>query len=402
LKNTTTSNPPTANDMNGWVAIPNSDAPTYNPGSISQTTWYLRCARRTGCTDYNGESNIIEKAYQSSCGGGNDNTYCNSQGNSSHYEWIKRVTFGSIDNNSGKNGGYGDFTSMSTNIHPGHAQSITLTPGFAGSAYKERWRVWVDWNQDGDFNDYGEKEVQTASRWTVTKTISAPYNAAIGATRMRVSMRYGSYPSSCQNFSEGEVEDYTINVVPQSRQVSSNQLQLIATYELDAVDLTWVNNSGSQNEKFILEKSTDGINFEPIMELASSDSEEMETYIESDDDPLEGNNYYRVKLIYTDQTTTYSNIQRVEVVLSKDELTVFPNPAAYEVFVSMKELAGKSGTLSISNQMGKVVYQRSYQVIPLFADKIELKNMPSGVYFITVLADGRRQITKRLVVIDEN
>jgi hypothetical protein len=38
----------------------------------------------------------------------------------------------------------------------GAANSITLTPGYSGSAYNEYFRVWIDYNKDGDFTDPGE------------------------------------------------------------------------------------------------------------------------------------------------------------------------------------------------------------------------------------------------------
>jgi len=44
-----------------WEQIPNSNSPDYDPGIITKTTWYIRCARRVGCDSYPGESNIIEK-----------------------------------------------------------------------------------------------------------------------------------------------------------------------------------------------------------------------------------------------------------------------------------------------------------------------------------------------------
>ncbi len=44
-----------------WEHIPNSNAPEYDPGPITQTTWYRRCARRSGCVDYVAESNIVVK-----------------------------------------------------------------------------------------------------------------------------------------------------------------------------------------------------------------------------------------------------------------------------------------------------------------------------------------------------
>ncbi len=44
---------------NGWVPIPNSNSPTYSPGCVNVTTYYIRCARRSGCSSYPGESNMV-------------------------------------------------------------------------------------------------------------------------------------------------------------------------------------------------------------------------------------------------------------------------------------------------------------------------------------------------------
>jgi hypothetical protein len=44
-----------------WTPIAGSNSPEYDPGPITQTTWYTRCSRRSGCTEYSGESNIVGK-----------------------------------------------------------------------------------------------------------------------------------------------------------------------------------------------------------------------------------------------------------------------------------------------------------------------------------------------------
>ena len=55
-------------------AIPGATGPTYDPGFITQTTWYVRCSRRVGCSwTVDGESNCIKKEVDNSCppsGGG--------------------------------------------------------------------------------------------------------------------------------------------------------------------------------------------------------------------------------------------------------------------------------------------------------------------------------------------
>ena len=212
LMNTTTNVPPSGNNTNGWVEIPGETGDSYDPGPITQTTWYIRYARNNGCTVYTGASNVVKKQYITSC-----LSYCESEGLDTQYEWIRRVRFKTINNTSGDDNGYGDYTALSADVVPGENRNIRLRPGFSSASYNEYWRVWIDWNQDGDFEDANEQEVQGISFFgsQLVGTISVPNDAAIGVTRMRVSMKYGSYSEPCEIIAEGEVEDYTINVTPQ-------------------------------------------------------------------------------------------------------------------------------------------------------------------------------------------
>jgi len=138
-------------------------------------------------------------------------TYCTASGNNQNYEYISGVQVGSINNSSGASG-YTDFTSISTNATRGASVSLTLTPGFVSSSYTEYWTIWVDWNQDGDFDESNEEVYSNSSRSSVSGSFTVPTTATTGSTRMRVIMKYGSYADSCGTFTYGEVEDYTINV----------------------------------------------------------------------------------------------------------------------------------------------------------------------------------------------
>ena len=139
-------------------------------------------------------------------------TYCASQGNNTNDELIQRVQLGSINNNSGNNGCYADFTSLSTTLVKGTSNTVTITPAWSGTVYREAYRVWIDYNQDGDFNDSGE-QVYNRTRTNasvVSGSFTVPTSALNGATRMRVSMKYNASPTSCETFTYGEVEDYTV------------------------------------------------------------------------------------------------------------------------------------------------------------------------------------------------
>jgi len=144
-------------------------------------------------------------------GGSTAPTYCTSQGNDATYEWIAQVNFGSFTNNSA-GASYTDFTSSTVNLSEG-ANSVSFTPGFSGQAYNEHWKVWIDFNEDGDFTDAGEEVFsQGLSNTTVSGTLTIPAGNAGTTTRMRVSMKYDGTQTSCESFSYGEVEDYTVSI----------------------------------------------------------------------------------------------------------------------------------------------------------------------------------------------
>jgi bacillolysin len=142
-------------------------------------------------------------------------TYCASKGNSVADEYIGRVQIGSINNASTGGAGYSDFTSISTDVTKGSATTITITPTWTGSTYSEGYAVWIDLNNDKDFDDAGELVwSKTASTTTpATGSFTVPASAISGTTRMRVSMKYNAIPTQCEVFSYGEVEDYTVNLV---------------------------------------------------------------------------------------------------------------------------------------------------------------------------------------------
>ncbi|WP_338811956.1 GEVED domain-containing protein [Bernardetia sp. Wsw4-3y2] len=141
-------------------------------------------------------------------------TYCVSKGNNSSYEWIAGVQIGSFSNTSGNDGGYADRTSTTVTLEQGSANALTLTPGFSGSTYNEYWKIWVDFNKDGDFDDAGELvfDAGSLSNSAVSGTLNIASNAATGTTRMRVSMKYNGAQTACETFTYGEVEDYTVNI----------------------------------------------------------------------------------------------------------------------------------------------------------------------------------------------
>jgi len=143
---------------------------------------------------------------------------CTSASNYASDEWISNVTFNTINNTSAGSVGYQNFTSISTNVDLGGIYNLSVTCTQTDS-WTEHCFAFFDWNHDCDFADSGESvdlgQVSTSASMNLNITI--PTDALPGATRMRVSLKYNSNPTSCEAFSYGQVEDYTVNVQSPTR-----------------------------------------------------------------------------------------------------------------------------------------------------------------------------------------
>lgn len=173
--------------------------------------------------------------------------YCDAYSSCSSYEWIDQVHFSDIANESGNDGGYGDYTGITGTVTAGSSVGISITPGFSGQNYHEFYKVYIDWNRDGDFYDSGEMVFSGHGHGTVAGNIQVPANAASGDLRMRIIQRWNSYCfGPCGRVSYGEVEDYTIVVTDGSaKQGSNNNDALLATerevHQGPVSDLEFVN-----------------------------------------------------------------------------------------------------------------------------------------------------------------
>ena len=249
-------------------------------------------------------------------------SYCASAGSNSSYEWIANVTVGSINNSTGNNGGYQDFTSISTDLEKGSSNSISLSPGFQSSAYNEYWKVWIDFNQDGDFNDAGELafDAGSMSQSTVTGSLVVPSGALTGETRMRVSMKYNAAQTACETFQYGEVEDYTVNVI-----------------EIAAPPVTYCSSAGGNSSYEWIANVTVG-----SLNNSTGDNGGYEDFT-SISTSLSAGNSYAVSLSPGFSGSTYNEYWKIWIDFNKDG-----------DFTDANELVFDAGSLSNSTVTGSI------------------------------------------------
>ena len=173
--------------------------------------------------------------------------YCTAGADSTSFEKISNVTFANINNNSTSTAGYEDFTTVIGNVNTG--KTYDFSASFSGTSYAEdQVLVWIDLNQDGNFDDAGEKVlVTTAKKSPWTGSIAIPATAKIGQTRMRVRLHdTKSTPNTtpCGTSGYGQVEDYTLNVGQLA--VSDVKKNSVNVYPNPAKDIINISNVSSK------------------------------------------------------------------------------------------------------------------------------------------------------------
>ncbi len=146
----------------------------------------------------------------SSCESGEN--YCHAQGNDHNYEWLAGVTIGDFTKYSAASS-YSNFTNYIIDLPIGDSVAVRLTPGYAGTPFVEQYRIWIDFNTDGDFEDAGEEVFAPNPTNSFAEGVIHIPAWASDTTRMRVAMRFENEPSVCGHFDYGEVEDYTVRFV---------------------------------------------------------------------------------------------------------------------------------------------------------------------------------------------
>ncbi len=107
------------------------------------------------------------------------------------------------------------FPAMNVSVSAGASFNISAQ---SGASWGQGFRLWIDYNNDGDFADAGEDVWNSGVSGTgvFTGVVTVPSNTSSGPKRMRLMCRFGTVPVTTDHCSTGlsfgEVEEYTLNV----------------------------------------------------------------------------------------------------------------------------------------------------------------------------------------------
>lgn len=130
------------------------------------------------------------------------------------------VTDGDILNHTSGNDGYENITDSDAPLVAEKTYRLNFGVGNPTAGTNKRVHIWIDKNQDGDFEDAGEdifswSGTNTSDDLQFTNKTIGPFTV-LGNTTMRVAMRSSNTAipamGPCDVFTDGEIEDYSVIV----------------------------------------------------------------------------------------------------------------------------------------------------------------------------------------------
>jgi|GEM_PF-141697 len=209
-------------DDENWTLIEGIEESSFIIEELAECEIY-EVQIKTQCEEESIDFSESSEFTSTGCGICFSDVYCESFATDNVDEWIQTFSINSIENDSGNDDGYANFEDdFGIVLQPGETYSIELTPGFGGGEFDQYFRIWIDLNQNGEFEESDLVfDAGSPTTSTINESIEIPEDAVFGTTRMRVSMKYfseGFFPSpppeACEEFVYGEVEEYCVTIEP--------------------------------------------------------------------------------------------------------------------------------------------------------------------------------------------
>ena len=166
------------------------------------------------------------------------------------------------------------------------------------------------------------------------------------------------------------------------------------------VDLTWATATEKNSSRFVVERSTNNLDFTPIGQVrAAGNSQYRIDYGFTDPAPVHGVNYYRLRLVDLDGSYETSNVIAVEFTGTGSGLSVWPNPVQELLHIGV-DLHGQAAVaVQVLDAQGRVVQQqRTVGAAGQASVDVGTATLVPGAYMVRILGSGGEQLgTARFV-----
>ena len=277
---------------------------------------------------------------------------------------------------------------------------FNITANSNGALANNHIGLWIDWDDNGSFDEFSAHTVSTASPATINVAKTVPTGAVEGF-KYRVMVRpnaAGAFNSADYNttITNGEIEDYKAS--PSTLPI---QLLFFTGYlENKESILNWQTATEVNNKEFLVEHSIDGRVFETIGTVRGhGNTTEAHSYRFIHSNPIVGVNYYRLRQIDFGGEYFYSNV--LSLILKDNKggiLNIAPVPADETATIIYQANQTTTVHFAVLNSIGQHVRSFQYDITEGVHNlNLDIANLPSGTYILQAAENTRATYLKFVV-----
>jgi hypothetical protein len=168
------------------------------------------------------------------------------------------------------------------------------------------------------------------------------------------------------------------------------------------IAVEWTVENEVNISKYEVEKSTDAINYAKVNTTAAIGANRSTTdYKWLDKNPVNGNNYYRVRSVSPDGKYEYSKVVLVKITNAASGIRIYPNPVTDGIitaeFKNMKEGIYQTRLLDVAGQI--VMTQEIHHSTGTSIEKIKMPHqLAAGIYQLEVTTPDKKITNKKVIV----
>ena len=175
--------------------------------------------------------------------------------------------------------------------------------------------------------------------------------------------------------------------------LDNNSLAFSAITADGIVDLSWTDLASDEVSYYEIERAGNDGEF---ISIATVDTRSSNDYQLWDQQPLVGNNFYRLRIVKLNGIEEYSNIEKAEIAPEVEELLLIPNPSNGSFSINFDSESERPFHIVIRDIQGRIVHQESTQNHA----ELQVPQLSDGVYQVEayqndILIDQQRLVLRK-------
>jgi hypothetical protein len=175
-------------------------------------------------------------------------------------------------------------------------------------------------------------------------------------------------------------------------------LSFTTRLQRDEVDLNWKVENEISLDRYEVEQSNNGSNFDKIGTVKAVNAKEYSFVDDTWKMTTDRHQYlyYKLKMIDKDGKFTYSKIVSVTIP-NTNSFTIYPNPAKTEVQLQFNKSVSGNVTIQVADYSGKITISKTAN-LSTSNYTLSIANLPVGAYSVKVIK-GDNQYIETLVIV---